>query len=209
MRIAPDPSLMAMHKHVYMPMLQTAETVAQRYGISRERQDEYALKSQQRTAAAQDAGRFDDEIVPVTTTMTVKDKETGEVSKKEVTIAKDEGNRADTTLEGLVGLNPVRGPEHIDHRRQRQPAVRRQLGLDPDGSREAERRGLAPMGRYVGMAVAGTEPDEMGIGPIFAVPKLLKRFGLKMDDIGLWELNEAFAVQVLYCAEQLGIPEDR
>ena len=135
MRIAPDPSLIAMHQHVYMPMLQTAETVARRYGIARERQDEYALKSQQRTAAAQAAGRFDDEIVPVTTTMMVKDKETGEVSQKEVTIAKDEGNRADTTLEGLVGPQPRARPRHVDHRRQCQPAVRRQLGVDPDGSR--------------------------------------------------------------------------
>jgi acetyl-CoA acetyltransferase len=170
MRIAPDPSLIAMHKHVYMPMLQTAETVARRYGISRERQDEYALKSQQRTAAAQAAGRFDQEIVPVTTTMNVTNKETGEVSQREVTISKDEGNRADTTLEGLSGLNPVLGPD---------------------------------------TSVAGTEPDEMGIGPIDAVRKLLKRFDLEVDDIGLWELNEAFAVQVLYSAEQLGIPEDR
>ena len=199
MRIAPDPALMAMHKHVYMPMLQTAETVAQRYGISRERQDEYALKSQQRTAAAQAAGRFDDEIVPVTTTMTVKDKETGEVSHKEVTISKDEGNRADTTLEGLATSIRSRPGHSITAGNASQLS---------DGSsacvlmeaKEAERRGIAPMGRYVGMAVAGTEPDEMGIGPIDAVNKLLKRFDLKVDDIGLWELNEAFAVQVLYSA---------
>ena len=209
MRITPDPSLIAMHKHVYMPMLQTAETVARRYGISRERQDEYALKSQQRTAAAQAAGRFDAEIVPVTTMMMVKDKETGEVSHKEVTIAKDEGNRPDTTLEGLSGLNPVLGPDTS--------ITAGNASQLSDGSSacvlmeaaEAERRGLQPMGRYVGMAVAGTEPDEMGIGPIDAVNKLLKRFDLKVDDIGLWELNEAFAVQVLYSAEQLGIPEDR
>ncbi len=209
MRIAPDPALMAMHKHIYMPMLQTAETVAQRYGISRERQDEYALKSQQRTAAAQAAGRFDEEIVPVTTTMMVKDKETGEVSQREVTISKDEGNRADTTLQGLAGLNPVLGPDTS--------ITAGNASQLSDGSsacvlmeaKEAERRGVAPMGRYVGMAVAGTEPDEMGIGPIDAVRKLLKRFDLTVDDIGLWELNEAFAVQVLYSAEQLGIPEDR
>jgi acetyl-CoA acetyltransferase family protein len=209
MRITPDPALMAMHKHVYMPMLQTAETVAQRYGISRERQDEYALKSQQRTAAAQAAGKFDDEIVPVTTTMNVTNKETGEVSQREVTISKDEGNRADTTLEGLATLNPVLGPGTS--------ITAGNASQLSDGSsacvlmeaREAERRGIAPMGRYVGMAVAGTEPDEMGIGPIDAVNKLLKRFELKVDDIGLWELNEAFAVQVLYSAEQLGIPEDR
>jgi len=209
MRITPDPALMAVHKHIYMPMLQTAETVARRYGISRERQDEYALKSQQRTAAAQAEGRFDDEIVSVTTTMNVTNKETGEVSQKQVTIAKDEGNRADTTLEGLSGLNPVLGPDTS--------ITAGNASQLSDGSsacilmeaKEAERRGIAPMGRYVGMAVAGTEPDEMGIGPIDAVNKLLKRFDLKVDDIGLWELNEAFAVQVLYSAEQLGIPEDR
>ena len=209
MRITPDPSLMAMHQHIYMPMLQTAETVARRYGISRERQDEYALKSQQRTAAAQAAGRFDDEIVPVTTTMNVTNKETGEVSQREVTIARDEGNRADTTLEGLAGLNPVLGPETsitAGNASQLSDGSSASILME---AKEAERRGIAPMGRYVGMAVAGTEPDEMGIGPIDAVNKLLKRFDLKVDDIGLWELNEAFAVQVLYSAEQLGIPEDR
>jgi len=209
MRITPDPSLIAMHKHVYMPMLQTAETVAQRYGISRERQDEYALKSQQRTAAAQAAGRFDAEIVPVTTIMAVKDKETGEVSMKEITISKDEGNRADTTLEGLSGLNPVLGPDTsitAGNASQLSDGSSASILME---AKEAERRGTKPMGRYIGMAVAGTEPDEMGIGPIDAVNKLLKRFDLKVDDIGLWELNEAFAVQVLYSAEQLGIPEDR
>lgn len=209
MRITPDPSLMAMHKHIYMPMLQTAETVAQRYGITRERQDDYALKSQQRTAAAQAAGRFDDEIVPVTTVMNVTNKETGEVSQREVTIAKDEGNRADTTLEGLNGLNPVLGPGTsitAGNASQLSDGSAASILME---AREAERRGLAPMGRYVGMAVAGTEPDEMGIGPIDAVRKLLGRFDLKVDDIGLWELNEAFAVQVLYSAEQLGIPEER
>jgi acetyl-CoA C-acetyltransferase len=209
MRIAPDPSLIAMHQHVYMPMLQTAETVARRYGISRERQDEYALRSQQRTAAGQAAGRFDQEIVPVTTVMSVKDKETGEVSQREITIAKDEGNRADTTLEGLAGLNPVLGPDTsitAGNASQLSDGSSASILME---AKEAERRGIAPMGRYVGMAVAGTEPDEMGIGPIDAVNKLLTRFDLKVDDIGLWELNEAFAVQVLYSAEQLGIPEDR
>jgi len=209
MRIQPDPSLMAMHKHVYMPMLQTAETVARRYGISRERQDEYALKSQQRTAAAQAAGRFDQEIVPVTTTMNVTNRETGEVSQKEVTIAKDEGNRADTTLEGLSALNAVLGPDtSITAGNASQLSDGSSASILMEAG-EAARRGIKPMGRYVGMAVAGTEPDEMGIGPIDAVNKLLKRFDLKVDDIGLWELNEAFAVQVLYSAEQLGIPEDR
>ena len=209
MRIQPDPSLIAMHKHIYMPMLQTAETVARRYGISRERQDEYALKSQQRTAAAQAAGRFNDEIVPVTTTMNVTNRETGEVSQREVTIAKDEGNRADTTLEGLSSLNPVLGPDtSITAGNASQLSDGSSASILMEAG-EAARRGLKPMGRYVGMAVAGTEPDEMGIGPIDAVNKLLKRFDLKVDDIGLWELNEAFAVQVLYSAEQLGIPEDR
>jgi acetyl-CoA acetyltransferase family protein len=209
MRIAPDPSLIAMHQHVYMPMLQTAETVARRYGIPRERQDEYALKSQQRTAAAQAEGRFDAEIVPVTTTMMVKDKETGAVSEKEVTIAKDEGNRADTTLEGLSALNPVLGPDtSITAGNASQLSDGSSASILMEAG-EAARRGIAPLGRYVGMAVAGTEPDEMGIGPIDAVNKLLNRFDLKVDDIGLWELNEAFAVQVLYSAEQLGIPEDR
>ena len=209
LRIQPDPSLMAMHKHVYMPMLQTAETVARRYGISRERQDEYALKSQQRTAAAQAAGRFDAEIVPVTTTMNVVDKETKEVSQREITLSKDEGNRADTTLEGLSSLNPVLGPDTsitAGNASQLSDGSSASILMEAE---EAARRGIKPMGRYIGMAVAGTEPDEMGIGPIDAVNKLLGRFGLKVDDIGLWELNEAFAVQVLYSADQLGIPEDR
>ncbi len=205
MRVMPDPELMAMHNAVYMPMLQTAETVAKRYGIDRDAQDEYALRSQQRTAAAQEAGKFDDEIVPVTVTMKVKDKETGEVSDQEVTVAKDEGNRPSTTLEGLQSLNPVMGPEST--------ITAGNASQLSDGSsasilmeeKLAEKRGLTPLGRYVGMAVAGTEPDEMGIGPVFAIPAVLERTGLKMSDIGLWELNEAFAVQVLYCRDKLGI----
>jgi acetyl-CoA acetyltransferase family protein len=208
MRVMPDPELMAMHNAVYMPMLQTAETVAKRYGIDRDAQDEYALRSQQRTAAAQEAGKFDDEIVPVTVTMKVKDKETGEVSDQEVTVAKDEGNRPSTTLEGLQSLNPVMGPEST--------ITAGNASQLSDGSsasilmeeKLAEKRGLTPLGRYVGMAVAGTEPDEMGIGPVFAIPAVLERTGLKMSDIGLWELNEAFAVQVLYCRDKLGIPDE-
>ena len=208
MRVMPDPELMAMHNAVYMPMLQTAETVAKRYDISREAQDEYALRSQQRTAAAQEAGKFDDEIVPVTVTMKVKDKETGEVSDQEVTVAKDEGNRPSTTLEGLQSLNPVMGPDST--------ITAGNASQLSDGSsasilmeeKLAEKRGLTPLGRYVGMAVAGTEPDEMGIGPVFAIPAVLERTGLKMSDIGLWELNEAFAVQVLYCRDKLGIPDE-
>ena len=208
MRVMPDPELMAMHNAVYMPMLQTAETVAKRYGISRDAQDEYALRSQQRTAAAQEAGKFDDEIVPVTVTMKVKDKETGEVSDQEVTVAKDEGNRPETTLEGLQSLKPVMGPDST--------ITAGNASQLSDGSsasilmeeKLAEKRGLTPLGRYVGMAVAGTEPDEMGIGPVFAIPAVLERTGLKMSDIGLWELNEAFAVQVLYCRDKLGIPDE-
>ena len=209
MRVAPDPELLAMHGDIYMPMLQTAEIVAQRYGISRERQDAYALQSQQRTAAAQAAGLFDAELVPVTATMNVVDKATKEVSQHEVTLTKDEGNRADTTIEGLQALKPVLGEQAV--------ITAGNASQLSDGSSAcvvmeesvASARGLQPLGRYVGMAVAGTKPDEMGIGPVYAVPKLLERFGLKTDDIGLWELNEAFAVQVLHCQDVLGIPNDR
>ncbi|WP_420606247.1 acetyl-CoA C-acyltransferase [Novosphingopyxis sp.] len=208
MRVAPDPELLAMHGAIYMPMLQTAETVAQRYGIGREQQDEYALRSQQRTAAAQAAGKFDDEIVPVTTVMKVQDKATGEISDKEVTISKDEGNRPETTLEGLSGLKPVMGEgTSITAGNASQLSDGSAASVLMEAS-VAEQKGLTPLGRYVGMAVAGTEPDEMGIGPVFAIPKLLERFDLKVDDIGLWELNEAFAVQVLYCRDKLGIPDE-
>ncbi len=208
MRVMADPELINMHGAIYMPMLQTAETVAQRYGISREQQDEYGLRSQQRTAAAQEAGKFDDEIVPVTTVMKVQNKETGEISDKEVTISKDEGNRPETTLEGLSSLKPVMG--------EGTTITAGNASQLSDGSSAsvlmeaavAEKKGLTPLGRYVGMAVAGTEPDEMGIGPVFAIPKLLERFDLKVEDIGLWELNEAFAVQVLYCRDKLGIPDE-
>ncbi|RJF90687.1 acetyl-CoA C-acyltransferase [Sphingomonas cavernae] len=208
MRVAPDPELVAMHKDIYMPMLQTAEVVAKRYGISRDAQDEYALQSQQRTAAAQAAGKFDDEIVPVTANMAVVNKETKEVSYKEVTLAKDEGNRADTTIEGLKSLQPVLGPDmNITAGNASQLSDGSSASVVME-AKLAEKKGLTPLGRYVGMAVAGTEPDEMGIGPVFAIPRLLERFNLKMDDIGLWELNEAFAVQVLYCRDKLGIPNE-
>jgi acetyl-CoA C-acetyltransferase len=209
MRVGADPELLSMHNGVYMPMIDTAEVVGKRYGISRERCDEYALRSQERTAAAQLQGRFDDEIIPVTTRMGVKDKATGEVSMHEVTIAKDEGNRPETTLEGLAKLDPVRGPDALitaGNASQLSDGASACVVMDSD---LAQQRGLEPLGRYIGMAVAGPEPDEMGIGPVFAVPKLLKRFGLTVDDIGLWELNEAFAVQVLYCQDRLGIPDDR
>ena len=207
MRIAPDPELLAMHGDIYMPMLQTAEVVAARYGIGRDRTDPYALESQRRTAAGQAAGKFDDEIVAVTATMNVVNKETKEVTQKEVTLAKDEGNRADTTLEGLQSLQPVvpNGTVTAGNASQLSDGASASVLME---ERLAEQRGLQPLGRYVGMAVAGTKPDEMGIGPVFAIPKLLERFNLKMDDIGLWELNEAFAVQVLYCADKLGIPHE-
>ncbi len=208
MRVAMDKSLLAMHGNVYMPMLQTAETVAKRYNISRDAQDEYAYQSQMRTAAAQAAGKFDDEIVEVTTTMNVVDKETKEVSQREITLSKDEGNRPETTLEGLKSLNPVMGPGmNITAGNASQLSDGSSASVLME-AKLAEQKGLQPLGRYVGMAVAGTEPDEMGIGPVFAIPKLLKQTGLKMDDIGLWELNEAFAVQVLYCRDQLGIDND-
>ncbi|WP_100261403.1 acetyl-CoA C-acyltransferase [Qipengyuania seohaensis] len=209
MRVAMDPELVAMHGAIYMPMLQTAETVAQRYGISREAQDEYALQSQQRTAAAQDAGIFDDEIVSVSTTHKVMNKETGEVSDEDVTIAKDEGNRPSTTLEGLASLQPVMGPGTTITAGNASQLSDGSAAVVVMEAKEAEKRGLNPLGRYIGMAVAGTEPDEMGIGPIFAIPKLLERFDMKVEDIDLWELNEAFAVQVLYCRDKLGIDNDK
>jgi acetyl-CoA C-acetyltransferase len=208
MRLGPDPELLSMHNGVYMPMIDTAEVVGNRYSISRERCDEYALRSQQRTAAAQAEGRFADEIIPVTAKMAVKDKATGEVSMREVTLDKDEGNRPETTLEGLAKLEPVRGPEKLitaGNASQLSDGASACVVMD---AALAERRGLEPLGRYLGMAVAGTDPDEMGIGPVFAVPKLLERFGLTVEDIGLWELNEAFAVQVLYCQDKLGIPDE-
>ncbi len=207
MRVAPDRALIAMHPNIYMPMLQTAEVVAKRYDISREAMDAYGLQSQQRTAAAQAAGKFDAEIVPATVTMNVTDKATGETSQKEVTIAKDEGNRADTTLEGLQGLKTVIPDGTITAGNASQLSDGSAAVIVMEAG-EAAKRGLTPLGRYVGMAVAGTEPDEMGIGPVFAIPKLLERNGLTVADIGLWELNEAFAVQVLYCRDKLGIPDD-
>jgi len=207
LRVEFDMSLVAMHNAAYMPMLQTAEVVAKRYGISREACDEYALQSQRRTAEARAAGRFDDEIVPATATMNVTDKATGETSQKEVTLARDEGNRPDTTLEGLQALQPVipDGTVTAGNASQLSDGSAAVVIMEAE---VAAKKGLAPLGRFIGMAVAGTEPDEMGIGPVFAVPKLLDRFDVGMDDIGLWELNEAFAVQVIYCRDQLGIPDE-
>ncbi|HVY79358.1 MAG TPA: acetyl-CoA C-acyltransferase [Steroidobacteraceae bacterium] len=207
-RVEPDPELVAMHEDIFMPMIDTAEVVAKRYNISREAQDAYALQSQQRTAAAQAAGRLDDEIVSVTATMLVTDKASGATSQKQVTLTKDEGSRPDTTLEKLAALTPVRANGCITAGNASQLSDGASAVVVMD-AKLAERRGLRPLGRYVGMAVAGTKPDEMGIGPVFAVPKLLARFGLKMEDVGLWELNEAFAVQVLYCRDQLRIPDER
>jgi acetyl-CoA C-acetyltransferase len=208
MRMQPDPALIAMHNAVYMPMLQTAEVVASRYGISREAMDDYSLQSQQRTAAAQAAGLFDAEIVATTTVMNVTNKETGEVTQREVTLTKDEGNRPDTAIEGLRALQPVLGPDAtITAGNASQLSDGSSASIVMEAS-VAARKGLTPLGRYVGMAVAGTEPDEMGIGPEFAIPKLLAQTGVSMNDVGLWELNEAFAVQVLHCRDKLGIPND-
>ncbi len=214
LRVSADPWFAEHQPDMYMSMLETAETVADRYGITREEQDAYALQSQQRTAAAQEAGRFDDEIVPLTTIMKVQDRETKENSDREVTLEKDEGNRPDTTLAGLQGLQPVFA-DGIQIKKGRYITAGNASQLSDGASAavlmeaaEAERRGLQPLGRYMGVIAVGCAPDEMGIGPVFAVPKLLERHGLSTDDIGLWELNEAFAVQVLYCRDHLGVPDD-
>ncbi|WP_137890582.1 acetyl-CoA C-acyltransferase [Ramlibacter sp. 2FC] len=199
-----DPAVIANATHAYMSMLQTAEFVAKKYNISREAQDQYSLQSQQRTAAAQQAGRFDAEIVPITTQMAVTDKVTGEVNCKEVTLAHDEGNRPDTTIEGLRGLKPVIEGGVITAGNASQLSDGASASVLMERAL-AEKRGLSVLGVYRGMAVAGCAPEEMGIGPIYAIPKLLKQHGLKVGDIGLWELNEAFACQALYCRDHLGI----
>ncbi len=202
-----DPQLLATQPNAYMPMLKTAEVVAERYSISREQQDEYALQSQLRTAAGQENGRFDAEIIPVTATQGVMDKATGEVSFVEVTLTQDEGNRPSTTLEGLAGLRTVFDGGTITAGNASQLSDGAAATVVMEAS-DAERRNLEPLGYYRGMAVAGVAPDEMGIGPVYAIPKLLDRTGLNMDDIGLWELNEAFAVQALYCRDKLGIDNE-
>ncbi len=204
---AGDEELVAMHPHIHMPMLQTAEVVADRYGITREQMDEYGLQSQTRTAAAYEAGKYDDELVPVTCTRITWDKETGEQGEAEATVSADEGVRA-TTAEGLAGLKTVieGGTITAGNASQLSDGSSAQVVMD---AKLAEQKGLEPLGIYRGLAVAGCEPDEMGIGPVFAVPKLLKQHGLSVDDIGLWELNEAFAVQVIYCRDQLGIDNDK
>jgi acetyl-CoA C-acetyltransferase len=204
---AADEELLAMHPNVYMPMLQTAEVVADRYGITREQMDEYGLQSQQRTAAAYEAGHYADELVPVTCKRITWDKETGEQGEAEVTVSADEGVRA-TTAEGLAGLKTVieGGTITAGNASQLSDGSSAQVVMD---AKLAEQKGLEPLGIYRGIAVAGCEPDEMGIGPVFAVPRLLKQHGLGVDDIGLWELNEAFAVQVIYCRDRLGIDNDK
>lgn len=203
-----DPWLSEHKPEVYMPMLQTAEVVAKRYAISRERQDEYGVRSQQLASAALVAGVFDTEIIPVTTTMRITDKETGAVSEQEVTIAADEGIRAGTTLEAVSRIKPALPDGVISAGNASQFSDGAAMTIVMN-SKLAERKGLQPLGIFRGFAVAGCEPDEMGIGPVYAIPKLLKRAGLTVADIGLWELNEAFAVQVLYCADKLGIPMER
>jgi len=202
-----DPTLFEMQPAMYMPMLQTAEVVAERYGVSREAQDEYALASQVRTAAAQESGLFNDEIVAVTATKVVTNRETGEETHEEVTLSRDEGNRPGTTAEGLATLSPVFDGGSITAGNASQLSDGASACVVMEAS-DASARGLEPLGYYRGVAVAGCAPDEMGIGPVFAVPKLLDRFGLTVDDIDLWELNEAFAVQVVYCRDRLGIPDE-
>jgi len=198
------------HKgQLYMPMIETADVVAKRYNISRQRQDEYALLSQQRTAAGQKAGRFDAEIVPMTTVMAVEDKETKQISNKTVTLERDEGNRPDTNMQGLAKLKPVRGDDQFITAGNASQLSDGASACVLMSDKEAARRKIAALGIFRAFQVAGCEPDEMGIGPVFAVPRLLQRAGLKMDDIGLWELNEAFAVQVIYCRDKLGIPQER
>ena len=202
-----DKALVAKQPNIYMPMLQTAEVVAKRYNISREAQDIYALQSQQRTAAAQEAGKFDDEIIETTTSMGVMDRETKEISFQDITLNKDQGNRPSTVIEGLSGLNPVIENGYITAGNASQLSDGASACVLMEAA-TAAKHAVTPLGIYRGIAVAGCEPDEMGIGPIYAIPKLLKQHGLKMSDIGLWELNEAFAVQVLYCQEHLGIPNE-
>ncbi|MEP2715031.1 acetyl-CoA C-acyltransferase [Pseudophaeobacter sp.] len=209
MRPAADPWILANKPAIYMTMIETADIVADRYGISREDQDAYGLRSQQRIAAAQANGIFDDEIVPMTTTMAVKDKETGEISKVEAVVDRDECNRPTTTIEGLSGLAPVRGDGNFitaGNASQLSDGAAAVVLMD---SKEAEQRGIEAMGAFKGFCVAGCEPDEMGIGPVFAVPRLLQRHGLTVDDIDIWELNEAFASQALYSRDRLGIDDEK
>ncbi|MFL5290939.1 MAG: acetyl-CoA C-acyltransferase [Myxococcales bacterium] len=203
-----DPWLLDHKPAIYVSMLETAENVAKRYGIPREKQDEYGVRSQQRATAAQEAGRFKDEIVPFKTVMAVADKESGRITTREVTLASDEGIRPDTTYEGVSKIKPALpgGVVSAGNASQFSDGASACVVMD---SKLAEKRGLRPLGIFRGFAVAGCEPDEMGIGPVFAVPRLLERTGVRLADVGLWELNEAFAVQVIYCRDRLGIPDDK
>lgn len=211
----PDPQLLANNPALYMAMIETAEVVGERYGVSREAQDAYSAQSQARTAAAQQVGAFDDEIVPLASVMKLQNKETGEVTEIETCLEKDEGNRPGTTAESLAGLQPVFANGQVIKEGKHVTAGNASQLSDGASAcvlmeaKLAEQRGLTPLGAYRGIAVAGTAPDEMGIGPVFAVPKLLEKNGLTMDDIDLWELNEAFAVQVLYSRDKLGIPDEK
>ena len=207
-RVEIDPNVTEHAQHAYMPMIETADLVAEKYSVSRESQDEYSLQSQQRTAAAQESDLYKDEIISTTTSKLVKDKETGEVSEQEVTLQKDEGNRPETNLEGLSSLVPVYGDGKFITAGNASQLSDGSASVVIMESKVAENKGLHPLGYYRGMAVAGLAPEEMGIGPIYAVPKLLEKYNLSVDDIGLWELNEAFAVQALYCRDNLGIDNE-
>lgn len=206
---AVDPELLAMKGDAYIAMLDTAEIVAKRYDISRERQDEYSLESQRRTAAAQQGGRFSDELAPIKTTMAVTDKATGAVSYQQVTLSADEGPRPDTTAEGLAGVKPAKGPGFTITGGNASQLSDGASAAVIMSDKLAAQKGLKPLGIFRGFVSAGCEPDEMGVGPVYAVPRLLKRHGLKVDDIDLWELNEAFAVQVIYCRDKLGIDPEK
>jgi acetyl-CoA C-acetyltransferase len=204
-----DPELVAMKGDAYIAMLDTAENVSKRYGIGRDLQDEYSLESQRRTAAAMQGGRFKDEIAPITTKMAVVDKVTGEVSYKEITLSADEGPRPDTTAEGLASVKPAKGPGFTITGGNASQLSDGASATVIMSDKLAAQRGLKPLGIFRGFVSAGVEPDEMGIGPVLAVPRLLKRHGLKVEDIDLWELNEAFAVQVIYCRDKLGIDPEK
>ena len=207
-RVEIDPNVTEHAQHAYMPMIETADLVAEKYKVTRESQDEYSLQSQQRTAAAQETNIYKDEIISTTTSKLVKDRETGEVSEQEVTLEKDEGNRPETNLEGLSSLVPVYGEGKFITAGNASQLSDGSASVVVMESKVAENKGLTPLGYYRGMAVAGLAPEEMGIGPIYAVPKLLEKYNLSIDDIGLWELNEAFAVQALYCRDYLGIDNE-
>ena len=204
-RLDSDPLVLDMQQNAYMPMIETADYVAEKYNVSREAQDEYSLESQMRTAAAQEAGKFDDEIIPTTSTKLVKNKETGEITEETVELKKDEGNRPQTTLEGLSSLPAVYGEGKFISAGNASQLSDGSASVVMMEAKQAEEKGLSPLGYYRGMTVSALAPEEMGIGPVLAVPNLLSKFNLSVDDIGLWELNEAFAVQALYCRDELGI----